>query len=264
MSAADLFDLTGKVALVTGGNSGLGLGFARGMAKCGADIVIWGRRADANQAAEAELLACGAGRVFSQVIDVSQEAQIVNGMANAVEVMGRLDCVVQNAGTATQVPTHEMTYETYNELLAVSQHGGFFTVREAVRHMRARALAGDPGGSILLCGSLTQFRGEPGLTHYAAAKGAMEGIMRTVAVEYGEFGVRANMVCVGYAYTPLYGGHPKEVLPMDEMLRTRNPIRRWGETSDVEGIAAYLASNSAGYHTGDVIVIDGGTSVILP
>ena len=264
MSANDLFDLTGKVALVTGANTGLGLGFARGMAKCGADIVIWGRRADANAAAEDELRACGSPRVMSQSVDVSDETAIVRGMAEAVEAMGRVDCVVQNAGTVSVSPAHEMTAAMYHELLAVSQHGGFFTLREAVKHMLARAEAGDPGGSLMMCGSLTQYRGEPGIIHYAAAKGAMEAMMRSFAVEYGQYGIRSNMVVVGYAYTALYGGYPKEALPMDEMLRTRNPIRRWGETTDVEGIAAYLASDAASYHSGDVIVIDGGTSALLP
>ena len=264
MATSDLFDLTGKVAVVTGGNSGLGLGFARGMAKCGADIVVWGRRSDANAEAEAELLACGAGRVMSQSVDVSDETAVVNAMAEAVDRMGRVDCVVQNAGVASVAPTHEMSFETYSGLLDISQHGGFFTLREAVKHMKARADAGDPGGSILVCGSLTNFRGEPGLLHYAAAKGAVQGMMQTIAVEYGPIGVRANMVCVGYVYTNMYGDLPREMAPADEMLRTRNPARRWGETSDVEGIAAYLASDVASYHTGDIITIDGGTSVMLP
>jgi NAD(P)-dependent dehydrogenase (short-subunit alcohol dehydrogenase family) len=264
VATSDLFDLTGKVALVTGGNSGLGLGFATGIAKCGGDVVIWGRRPEANAAAAEVLLGCGAGRVFTQSVDVAVEDEVVAGMAVAAEEMGRIDCVVQNAGVANQAPTHEMTADIYHHLLATNQHGGFFTLREAVRHMKARAEAGDPGGSILVCGSLTQFTGQPELIHYAAAKGAMECMMRTVAVEYGQYGVRANMVCLGYLYTPLYGGLPKEAFPFDAMLRERNPIRRWGEASDVEGIAAYLMSDAASYHTGDVIVIDGGTSILLP
>jgi len=262
--AANLFDLTGKVALVTGGNSGLGLGFATGMAKCGADLVVWGRRADKNKEAEELLLAAGAPRVWSQTVDVSVEEQVVEGMAAAVEHMGRIDCVVQNAGFASMSPFHEMTTEMYQSLLAVAQHGGFWTLREGVRHMMARAEAGDPGGSLLLCGSLTQLRGEPMIAHYAAAKSAMQGIMRTIAVEYGHLGVRANMVCCGWFYTDLYGGVPKEVFPFDKTIKERNPIRRWGELADVEGIAAYLASDAASYHTGDVIVIDGGTTVLMP
>jgi NAD(P)-dependent dehydrogenase (short-subunit alcohol dehydrogenase family) len=260
----NLFDLTGKVALVTGGNSGLGLGFATGMAKCGADIVVWGRRADRNREAEELLLEAGAPRVWSQTVDVSVEEQVVEGMREAVEHMGRLDCVVQNAGFASISPFHEMTTETYQALLAVSQHGGFWTLREAVRHMLARAEAGDPGGSLLLCGSLTQFRGEPMIAHYGAAKSAMQAMMRNVAVEYGHLGIRANMVCCGWFYTELYAGVPKEFFPFNTTINERNPIRRWGETSDVEGIAAYLASDAASYHTGDVIVIDGGTTLLMP
>ena len=164
---SNLFDLTGKVALVTGGNSGLGLGFATGIAKCGGDVVVWGRRADRNAQAEALLLAAGAGRVWSQTVDVSVEEQVVEGMVAAAAHMGRIDCVVQNAGNSSLAPFHEMTTEMYNSLLAVAQHGGFWTLREAVKHMVARAEAGDPGGSLLLCGSLTQFRGEPSARNVA-------------------------------------------------------------------------------------------------
>jgi NAD(P)-dependent dehydrogenase (short-subunit alcohol dehydrogenase family) len=260
----NLFDLTGKVALVTGGNSGLGLGFATGIAKCGGDVVVWGRRADRNAQAEELLLEAGAGRVWSQTVDVSVEEQVVEGMAAAAEHMGRIDCVVQNAGIATMAPFHEMTTEMYQGLLAVAQHGGFWTLREGVKHMIARAEAGDPGGSLMLCGSLTQFRGEPMIAHYGAAKSAMQSMMRSVAVEYGHLGIRANMVCCGWFYTELYGGAPKEMFPFDKTIKERNPIRRWGETSDVEGIAAYLMSNAASYHTGDVIVIDGGTTLLMP
>lgn len=259
-----MFDLTGKVGLVTGGNSGLGLGFATGMAKCGADIVIWGRRADRNAEAEEVLRAAGAPRVWSQTVDVSDEEQVVAGMAAAVTHMGRVDCVVQNAGFASMAPFHEMTSEVYNSLLAVAQHGGFWTLREGVKHMLARTEAGDPGGSLLLCGSLTQFRGEPMIAHYGAAKSAMQAMMRSVAVEYGHLGIRANMVTCGWFYTDMYGGAPKEQFPFDKTIKERNPIRRWGEIADVEGIAAYLASDAASYHTGDVIVIDGGTSLLLP
>lgn len=259
-----MFDLTGKVALVTGGNRGLGLGFATGMARCGADLVVWGRRADRNAEAEEVLRAAGARRVWSQTVDVSDEEQVVAGMAAAVTHMGRVDCVVQNAGFASMAPFHEMTTEVYSSLLAVAQHGGFWTLREGVRHMVARAEAGDPGGSLLLCGSLTQFRGEPMIAHYGAAKSAMQAMMRSVAVEYGHLGIRANMVTCGWFYTDMYGGAPKEQFPFDRTIRERNPIRRWGETADVEGVAAYLASDAASYHTGDVIVIDGGTSLLLP
>jgi NAD(P)-dependent dehydrogenase (short-subunit alcohol dehydrogenase family) len=264
MSTHELFDLTGKVALVTGGNSGLGLGFATGMAKCGADIVVWGRRADRNAQAAELLRAAGAPRVWSQTVDVSVEEQVVDGMVAAVDHMGRVDCVVQNAGFATVVPFHEMSTDEYRALVAVAQDGGFWTLREGVRHMVARAETGDPGGSLLLCGSLTQFRGEPMTAHYGAAKSAMQAMMRNVALEYGHLGIRANMVCAGWFHTEMYGAVPKEMFPFNTTIEERLPARRWGEPKDLEGIAAYLASDAASYHTGDVIVVDGGTMLLMP
>ncbi|MFN8025469.1 MAG: SDR family NAD(P)-dependent oxidoreductase [Acidimicrobiia bacterium] len=223
MSTNELFDLTGKVALVTGGNSGLGLGFATGMAKCGADIVVWGRRADRNAEAEELLRAAGAPRTFSQTVDVSVEEQVVGGMAAAVEQMGRVDVVVQNAGFASLAPFHEMSTDEYRSLISVAQDGGFWTLREGVRHMVARAEAGDPGGSLLLCGSLTQFRGEPMIAHYGAAKSAMQSMMRSVALESGHLGIRANMVCAGWFHTEMYGPVPKEMFPFNQVIEERLP-----------------------------------------
>jgi NAD(P)-dependent dehydrogenase (short-subunit alcohol dehydrogenase family) len=257
-----MFDLSGKVVLVTGGNSGLGLGFASGVAKCGGSLVLWGRRGPENAAAAKTLRELGSPCVHTQQVDVSVEAQVVAGMAEAVKVMGRVDGVVANAGIATAVSFHDMDTDRYHELLATNQHGGFFTMREAVRHMKARAEAGDPGGSIIVCGSLTVFLGIEQTAHYGAAKAALTAMMRSIAVEYGPIGIRANMVAPGYLYTPLYGGYPEDDLPMTPMIRTKNPARRWGYAKDLEGIAAYLMSDVSSYHSGDVIVIDGGQSII--
>jgi NAD(P)-dependent dehydrogenase (short-subunit alcohol dehydrogenase family) len=262
MTAADLFDLTGKVGLVTGANSGLGFGFASGIAKCGGDVVVWGRRADKNEEAAAQLREMGAARVHCQSVDVSDEAQVVAGMTEAVEVMGRVDGIVANAGFVTFAPLHEMSTETYNELLAVAQHGGFFTLREGVKHMKARADAGDPGGSVIVCGSLSVFMGHKGLAHYGAAKAAMASIMRSIAVEYGRIGIRANMVAAGMIYTGMVAEQPRDAVAyLEQVLEKRNPIPRIGYPEDVEGITAYLMSDCSKYHTGDIIVIDGGQSI---
>jgi NAD(P)-dependent dehydrogenase (short-subunit alcohol dehydrogenase family) len=261
MSSQELFDLTGKVGLVTGGNSGLGFGFASGIAKCGGDVVIWGRRKDKNDEAAEHLRAMGAGRVHTQAVDVSSEEQVVSGMAEAIEVMGRLDGAVVNAGSSSMSPFHEMTTQIYEDLLAVSQHGGFFTAREAVRHMKARADAGDPGGSLIFCGSLTVFQGHAGLEHYAAAKGAMASMMHSIAAEYGRDGIRANMVCAGLMHSGMVDAVPEEFLAtLTAVLEEKSPVPRWGYPSDLEGITAYLMSDCSSYHTGDIIVIDGGQS----
>jgi len=194
---------------------------------------------------------------------VSDEAQVVDGMAEAIEVMGRVDGVVANAGGVSGAPLHQMTTKMYNDLLAVSQHGGFFTLREAVKHMKARADAGDPGGSIIVCGSLTTFMGHAGIAHYAAAKGALASIMRSIAVEYGRDGIRANVVCAGLFYSGLFENAPDAVVePLKQVMREKNPIPRMGYPEDLEGITAYLMSDCSKYHTGNLIVIDGGQSIV--
>lgn len=263
MSPSDLFDLTGKVGLVTGANSGLGFGFASGMARCGADVVVWGRRADQNADAAARLRDLGSGRIFCQSVDVASEEAVVASMHEAVDEMGRLDCVVANAGFADIVPLHELSTDRYAALLAVNQHGAFFTLREAVKHMKARADAGDPGGSLIACGSLSNARGVPGMAHYGAAKGAIESMIKSIATEYGRDGIRANVVAAGAFYTGIMGGVPEDAIPLTKVLQDRNPIPGWGYPADVEGITAYLMSDCSRFHTGDVIVIDGGQTALV-
>jgi NAD(P)-dependent dehydrogenase (short-subunit alcohol dehydrogenase family) len=254
----DLFDLTGKKALVTGGNSGLGLGFARGIAKQGGDLILWARSETKNRAAEQDLRAYG-GEVIARAVDVASEAAVVDGIRQAVETFGRLDCVIANAGIATSAPSVlDLTTEQYHELLNINLHGAFYTLREAARHMVGRAKAGDPGGSLIVCGSLSVFMGVPGMPHYGAAKGALASIMKSMAVELGKYGVRVNMVAPGYIKTDLGRGREEAQSPQDKLFAERTPIPRVGYPEDFEGIAAYLASDASKFHTGDIIVIDGG------
>jgi NAD(P)-dependent dehydrogenase (short-subunit alcohol dehydrogenase family) len=260
MSAA-LFDLTGKVGLVTGANQGLGLGFATGMAKAGADVVIWGRRAERNEVAAAELRSYG-GRVLAQTVDVTNEQRVIDGIDAAVAEMGRLDCVVVNAGLgAVPRPFHEISAAEYLLQLETAQHGAFFTLREATRHMVQRADAGDAGGSLIACSSLSVLLGIRERAAYAAARGAVLAMVRSIAVEYGGRGIRANLVAAGYFDTALGGRDPAHAKARAEQLRTRNPIPRAGTPADLEGITAYLMSDASAYHTGDLIRIDGGMAV---
>jgi NAD(P)-dependent dehydrogenase (short-subunit alcohol dehydrogenase family) len=258
MKRKNLFDLSSRVALVTGANSGLGFGFAEGIAQCGGDIVVWGRREHANAEAAEKLAEYGV-RVHHQSVDVADEAAVRAGFAAAVAAMGRIDCVIANAGMLSDtVPYHERTTESWHRLLAVNLHGAHFTLQEAVRHMLSRAEAGDPGGSLLICGSLTTAYGVPGIQHYAAAKGALGVVSKCIAVEYGRAGIRCNVVLPGFILT---GGKTKEDEadePLTEMLRERTPIPRWGYPEDFGGLAAYLMSDAASFHTGDFITIDGG------
>ena len=262
----NLIDLTGKTALVTGGNGGLGLGYATGLAKSGADVMIWGRNPDKNKAAVKQLEQYG-GRVFAAQVDISSEEEVVAGMRDAVAKMGRLDCAVANAGILTRVDSFlNLTSEKYHKLLAASQHGNFFTLREAARHMAERSKAGGGGGSLIICGSLAVVRGVPSMEHYAAAKGALASMMRCIAVEFGPLDIRCNMILPGMYRTDM-ADKSDEPLKPDEVefqerlfdsFKAATPLGRLGQTTDLEAACAFLASDASSFISGIELPVDGG------
>ena len=259
--AKSMFDLTGRVVLATGGNSGIGLAFLTGCARQGADVVTWDRDSSSHAEAIATLRAAGAGRVHAETVDVSDEAAVERAFAATVATMGRVDCVLANAGFNARAPSFpDMTSEAWHGLLAVNLHGAFYTLRAATRHMRERAQAGDPGGSLVVTGSLSIFHGMQGMEHYAGAKGALAAMVKGLAVEMGPYGVRANMLTPGFILTGMTASRP-EAKPVIERMAAITPLGRAGEMSDIEGPAAYLASNASKFHTGDNLVIDGGRIV---
>jgi len=252
------FDLTGKVTLITGANSGLGFGFAEGIARAGGDVVIWGRREDRNAEAAEQLRKHGV-RVATDVVDVADEGAQLRGFASALAAMGRLDGVIANAGFVTLAPIVDMTLKQYDELQRVAQYGAFVTLREGARHMVERAKAGDPGGSLIATGSLTNFTATPGIGHYAAAKCAVAGLVRTLALECGQHGIRANMVCAGLTKTemvPFDDSHP-----LGQAAIQRIPLGRMADPEEIAGVVVYLLSDAARYHSGDLITVDGGRMV---
>jgi NAD(P)-dependent dehydrogenase (short-subunit alcohol dehydrogenase family) len=258
--AKGLFDLTGKVAVISGGNSGLGLGFARGIAKQGGSVVVWGRNEEKNAAAKKELESFGV-RAAARQVDVSSEEQVIAGYDAVIKEFGRIDCAIANAGLPPpRTGTLEQTSKEYLSFFDVSLHGSLYTLREAARHMVKRAEGGDPGGSLIFCGSLSMFKGLPGKIPYAASKAAMGAAIRCMAVEFGKFGIRANTVAPGYIKTGMTG-ESAELSPVDKYFASKTPIPRPGYTADFEGIAAYLCSDASSFHTGDTIVIDGASLI---
>ena len=255
------FDLTGKVALVTGGNSGIGLGMADAMAQAGADVVVWGTNAAKNAAAETQLKGHGR-RVLTQQIDVSDESAVKAGMAEAVGQLGRLDTVIANAGIGGGAPSFsEFSTETYRRVLAVNLDGVFFTFREACKHMVERAGQGDKaGGSLIATSSLSAIDGAARNEAYAATKGAVISMIRAIAVEHARYGVRANAVLPGWIATDMTAGAQGNDKFNDAVIK-RVPFRRWGEPEDFGGIAVYLASDASRFHTGDSFLIDGGYAI---
>lgn len=258
----DMFSLAGKVALVTGANSGLGLGFAEGIARAGGDVVLWGRRAERNAEARARLERFG-GRVLALSVDVADPGSVRDGFAESVAAMGQIDGVVVNAGISLPARSFDaMSDETYHRLVGINQHGAFYTLRAALSHMRARFDATGVGGSIVTCGSLSCMMGIARNPHYAASKAALMAMTRTIAVEYGALGIRANMIAPGRIMTEL-GGRGRESAE-DSAQRARVvPIPRLGQPADCAGLVVYLLSDASSYQTGTVIPVDGGLSVAL-
>jgi NAD(P)-dependent dehydrogenase (short-subunit alcohol dehydrogenase family) len=258
--AYEPFNLKGKVALVTGGNKGIGYGMAEALAQAGADIVIWGRQAADNLAAEGRLNRLGV-RVLAHTVNVADEAQVVAGMAEAVAAMGRIDTVIANAGIGAGARSFsEMTIEIWRRNMAVNMEGAFFTCREACRHMVERAKMGDPGGSIVVTASLAAIDGAARNEAYAATKGGVITMMKAIAVEHARYGVRANAILPGWIATDMTAANQASD-KFNENVIGRVPMRRWGEPADFGGVAVYLASDASKYHTGDSLLIDGGYAI---
>jgi NAD(P)-dependent dehydrogenase (short-subunit alcohol dehydrogenase family) len=257
----NIFDLTGRVVLGAGANSGIGLGFLMGCAKQGADVVVWGRRADRNKEALAKLKEAGAGRVHQEEVDVADEGAVQAAFASTLAELGRVDCLFANAGFSSRAPSFpDMTTEMYHALLNVNMHGAFYTLREAARHMRERAQNGDAGGSIVVCGSLSMFHGLQGMEHYAGAKGALSAMVKGLAVELGQYKVRANMIAPGFIMTEMTEVSDQAKAIIDR-FSSITPLGRPGYPDDIEGPGAYLASDASRFHTGDILIVDGGRMV---
>jgi NAD(P)-dependent dehydrogenase (short-subunit alcohol dehydrogenase family) len=249
------FDLSGKVALVTGGNSGIGLGMAEALAQAGADVCIWGTNPEKNLAAKHALEEQGT-RIVALACDVGDERQVEEGFAATLAGLGRVDACFANAGIGGGAPFVDMTADEWRRVLRINLDGVFFTLRAATRHMVARG----GGGSIAVTSSLAAIEGQARGEHYAATKGAVIAMIRALAVEHARHGIRANAILPGWIETPmtdrLFAWEP-----MQKKVFPRIPLRRWGTGRDFGGIAVYLTSDASSYHTGDTLLIDGGYSI---
>ena len=258
LPAASPFDLSGSVALVTGGNGGIGLGMAEALAAHGADIAIWGTNPDKNDAA-IERLGRYDVELLSIVCDVGDEQAVVQAMADTVDELGRIDAAFANAGVGGQARSFvDMSDDEWRRVMRINLDGAFYTCREATRHMAARRADGDEsGGSIVVTTSGSAYFGQQSGQHYGASKAGVISMMRAIAVQHARDGIRANAILPGWIESDMteslfeYERFVERVLP-------RVPMRRWGKADDFGGVAVYLASGASSYHTGDVITIDGG------
>ena len=249
------FDLTGKVATITGGNSGIGLGMAEALAQAGAAVCVWGTNEAKNALAVAQLRAHGA-KVLGLRCDVGDEAAVEQAFADTISHFGRVDAFFANAGVISSPGVKsfaEMPTDEWRRVMRVNLDGAFFTLRAAARHM----IASGNGGSLVVTSSLAALSGPPRGEHYAASKGGVISMMQALAVELARHRIRANAIQPGWIDTAMTaqtlhaGKFAEKVLP-------RVPLRRWGAAGDFGGIAVYLASDASAYHTGDTLLIDGG------
>ena len=248
-----IFDLTGHVALVTGGNGGIGLGMAEGLASHGADVAIWGTNPAKNAAAAERLRAYGRG-VLDLVCDVGDHDAVIEATRATAERFGHIDSCFVNAGVGGQAPSFVgMTEDEWRRVMRVNLDGAFYTAQESVKQMVAQGT----GGSVVFTTSGSALYGQQRGQHYGGSKGALIAMMKGIAVEHARHGIRSNAILPGWIESEMtapalgWDTFVSKVLP-------RVPMRRWGSPEDFSGVAVYLASRASTYHTGDVITIDGG------
>lgn len=250
-----MYDLTGKVASITGGNGGIGLGIATALAEAGASIAVLGRNEDKNAAAVAQLRDSGhTAEAF--VCDVADEQQVVDAFAATIASMGKVDIAVANAGMGTPGPIHEMPLDRWRATIAVNLDGAFLTFREAARHMIERG----EGGSLIAIGSVSAIHGAPANQAYSSSKAAVASLIRGLAIELARHRIRCNTLVPGWTETDMTAPLQQWDAFMESTTK-RTPARRWGLPSDMGAVAVFLADPSLNFHTGDSIVVDGGYSI---
>lgn len=248
-------DLSGVVAVVTGGNQGIGLALARGLARAGADLAVWGRAAERNEAACEELRALGV-RALPVTCDVTDEEDTRAAMERTVGELGPLGTMVANAGVARAVPLVDTTLSDWHAVLRTNLDGSFLSAREAAR----RFVTQSSGGSIVLVSSMVSRYGAAGQAAYATSKTGLLGLGRTLAVELARHRVRCNVLVPGWTRTAM-NEQARENERFMAATTARTPVRRWADPEEFSEVAAFLADPTLSFHTGAELVVDGGYSV---
>jgi gluconate 5-dehydrogenase len=249
-----VFDLTGKIALVTGASRGLGANFAQTLARAGADVAITSRTLASLESTRAAVAALGR-RCLPVELDVRAEASIVRAVAAVEAHFGRIDILVNNAGCNIRKPALDVTWDDWNTVLDTNLRGPFFVARAVARGMTARG-----GGRIVNIGSVTSVAGYAGLGPYGASRGGIRQLTMSLAADWGPHGVTVNCLAPGWFKTA-QNAVMYEDAAWVRSLSERIPLRRPGALPDLDGALVFLASDASAYVTGQLLLVDGGISV---
>ena len=249
------FDLKGKVAVVTGGNGGIGLGMARGLAAAGASVVVAARDRAKSATAVKSLEALGA-QAFAVEVDVSQESAVAAMVQAVADRFGRLDILVNNAGINIRKSPETYTLDEWRRILDTNLTSAFLCSKAAYPHMRKAG-----GGKIINVGSMLSIFGASFAAAYGASKGGIVQLTRGLASAWAKDGIQVNAVLPGWIDTDLTVQARKDVPGLHDRVLARTPAGRWGVPDDLAGVAVFLASPASDFITGAAIPVDGGYSI---
>ena len=250
-----MFDLKGKVALVTGGNGGIGLGMAKGLAEAGARVVIAARNPQKSADAVEALKALGSDS-FALAADVTDEDAVKALFDEAATRCGRLDILVNNAGSTVRKPVDQLSLAEWHQVMDTNLTSAFLCCRAAHPHLKAAG-----GGKIINIGSMMSIFGAPYAPAYGASKGGIVQLSRAMATSWAADGIQVNAVLPGWIQTELTDGARAQVPGLYERVLARTPAGRWGQPQDLAGVAVFLASSASDFVTGTAIPLDGGYSI---
>ena len=250
-----MFDLKGRVAIVTGGNGGIGLGMARGLATAGARVVVAGRNEAKSAAAVTERRGLGA-EAEAVVVDVADEAAVARLVDTTRLRWGRIDILVNNAGINIRKPPHEVSLAEWRQVLDTNLTSAFLCSKAVYPALKAAG-----GGKIVNIGSMMSIFGASFAPAYAASKGGIVQLTRAMAVAWARDNIQVNAVLPGWIDTELTRQARQQVSGLHESVLRRTPAGRWGTIEDMAGIAVFLGSPASDFVTGTAIPVDGGYSV---